>query len=167
MKVRCESVLPHEESAYLAAQIRRHEGLRLGAYLDGEGLLTVGYGHNCTAWPVDGVSKPDDKISREQAEILFKNDLALAEAQAVHALPCIRNLRPARAAVIINMVFNMGIGSTASGRGVMGFRRMIAALQAGDYKVAAREMLDSRWARQVGRRAAELSRQMESGEWPD
>jgi len=41
---------------------------------------------------------------------------------------------------------------------------MWGALEDGDYKQAAVEMLDSRWARQVGRRAAKLSQMMETGE---
>ena len=40
---------------------------------------------------------------------------------------------------------------------------MIKALEEGDYKRASQEMLDSRWARQVGQRAEDLARMMEEG----
>lgn len=161
----CVGVPPPDEAARLAEQLKRHEGLRLAAYLDSEGLLTVGYGHNCAAWPVEGVHRPGDKISPARAEALFRADLELAEAQAGHAMPWMSGLSWARRAVLINMLFNMGVGSSASGRGVLGFRRMCAALERGDCATAAREMLDSRWAAQVGPRSRELAAQMESGEW--
>ena len=159
-------VLPPEESSRLAKQLKRHEGLRLAAYFDSEGVLTVGYGHNCQAWPVPGVTKAGDKISQAQADLLFQIDMELAEAQAGHAMPWMKDLNYPRRAVLINMVFNMGVGSGASGRGVMGFKRMHSALRQGGYARASREMLDSRWAGQVGPRARELAAQMESGTWP-
>jgi len=55
---------------------------------------------------------------------------------------------------LVNMIFNMG------GPSFLGFRRMIAALKAFDYDTAAHEMLQSRWADQVGARALELSMRM-------
>ena len=42
---------------------------------------------------------------------------------------------------------------------------MLAALEAGDYKTAAKEMLDSVWARQVKSRAKKLAQIMETGEY--
>lgn len=166
MKTKCVSVLPQAEQERMARQLKRLEGFCLSAYLDSEGVLTIGYGHNCKAWPVNGVGKPGDVISEVQAGILFKNDLDLAEAQTGYALPWLALLNPPRRSVLINMVFNMGLGSVASGRGLMGFRRMLSAVQREDFTAAAREMLNSRWARQVGPRARELAEQMKSGEWP-
>ena len=165
METKYAGVLPPNAAARLAEQLKRHEGLHLAAYLDGEGVLTIGYGHNCKAWPVDGVRMPGDRISQEQAKWLFQSDLDLAEAQAAYAMPWMESLNWPRRAVLINMTFNLGIGSASSGSGILGFRRLQAALQSGDYAAAAREMLDSKWARQVGRRARELAAQMESGEW--
>lgn len=157
---------PLPESARLAAQLKRHEGLRLAAYLDGEGILTIGYGHNCQVAPVRGVSRVGHKISQARADLLFKSDMELAGAQAAQALPWIKRLDYPRRAVLINMMFNMGVGSEASGRGLMGFKRMLAALREGDFASAAHEMLGSRWACQVGPRARELAAQMQSGNWP-
>jgi len=48
-------------------------------------------------------------------------------------------------------------------RGVMTFKRMLRALVRCDYEEAAREMLDSRWAQQVGERARELAEIMKEG----
>lgn len=166
MNKRIVNVMPPGEHARMAAQLKKHEGFCLSAYLDTEGVLTVGYGHNCRAWPVNGIQKAGDVLSEAQADMLFANDLDLAEAQTCHALPWIGSLACPRRAVLVNMSFNMGLGSASSGKGLLGFKRMLAAVERGDFASAAKEMLDSRWARQVGPRSRELAAQMESGEWP-
>ena len=57
------------------------------------------------------------------------------------------------------MAFNLGVA------GLLKFKKMIAALEKRDYDTAAIEMLDSQWAKQVGQRSQELSRQMRTGKW--
>ena len=52
---------------------------------------------------------------------------------------------------LISMAFNMG------GPRLADFRRMRAAIAAGRWEAAAAEALDSRWARQTGRRADEIA----------
>lgn len=159
------SVLPEPDGAYLIIQLKRQEGLRLAAYADSLGILTIGYGHNCESSPVPGVSNTGDTITLEEAERIFSDDLFKSAVILGHTLPWLRLIAPARQAVLVNMAFNMSIGNQLDGTGLMGFRRMLKAVQTGDYVTAAREMLDSRWATQVGPRARELSRQMESGVW--
>ena len=56
------------------------------------------------------------------------------------------------------MAFNVGLPR------LRGFKRMWAALENHDYEEAAKEMIDSKWARQVKTRAYTLARMMESGE---
>ena len=48
------------------------------------------------------------------------------------------------------MCFNMGAPRLS------GFKKFIAGVNAGDWNTAAVEMMDSRWARQVGNRAERL-----------
>jgi len=69
-----------------------------------------------------------------------------------------RRLNEARARVIMNMVFNMGIQS------VLGFKKMWAAIYEGNFNKAADEMMDSKWASQVGGRAEELAGIMRRGQ---
>ncbi|MFQ5421037.1 MAG: hypothetical protein ACE5EY_11830, partial [Anaerolineae bacterium] len=57
----------------------------------------------------------------------------------------------------INMAFNLGRTRLAR------FGKMWAAIHIGDYALAAEEMLDSRWARQVGERAHRLAEMMRDG----
>lgn len=130
-------------------QICRHEGLRLKPYRDTVGKLTIGIGRNL-----------DDRgITKEEAKLLFLNDIR----HTMHALDIEMkwwtNLDPVRQGVMLNMAFNMGVGGLAK------FHRMKTALRNKNYGKAAMEMLDSKWAKQVGPRATELAKQMESGNY--
>jgi len=60
---------------------------------------------------------------------------------------------------LVDMGFNMGVPR------LMKFVNMWAAVDEGNFEWASEEMLDSRWAKQVGRRATHLSEAMKTGEW--
>ena len=143
----------------LTAQIQKSEGLRLAAYRCTAGRLTIGFGHNCDTSPVPGVSKVGDRITREHAEALFQADLAAVVWEVRKKLPWVTTLDSPRQAVLYDMAFNMGVG------GLLGFRNTLRFIEAGDYKRAARNMLQSKWADDVGRRADRLADQMATGEW--
>ena len=133
----------------LRDQILRDEGCRLRPYKDSEGLLTIGVGR-CL----------DRKgISQTEADFLLGNDILEYTAAVNSNIPCAIRLDEARRGVLINMAFNLGIA------GLMKFRKMLAAVEAGEWDRAAAEMMDSRWAGQVGERAHRLARQMQTGEW--
>ena len=61
-----------------------------------------------------------------------------------------RNLQDARQRVCINMCFNLGLTR------LLGFKKFLAAMAAGDWETAGVEMLDSKWSRQVGARSTRL-----------
>lgn len=126
----------------------KHEGMRSRPYLDTTGNLTIGVGRNLTA---NGIS------DKEAAEMLW-NDIEKALDAANNAFSWIKTLDKTRKNVIYSMVFNMGIG------GVRSFKKMISALENEDWGLAAAEMLDSKWAKQVGSRAIELSEMMRHGD---
>lgn len=148
-------------------QVSASEGLRLTAYPCPTGHVTVGWGHNLEARPVPGIPcRIGATITREQADRLLIADLLDARADMLRRWPWAEHLDAPRQAVLWDMVFNMGVGR------VGGFRDALHAMRTGDYPRAAREMLDSRWAVQVGDgpggtfdRAEKLARQMVSGEW--
>ena len=143
----------------LTAQIKESEGYRLTAYRCTAGALTIGYGHNCDASPVAGVYDVGDFIMPAQAEKLLESDLATSVWAVRQNFPWVTGLEPARQAVLYDMAFNMGI------RGLSTFVNTLRMVREGDYAGAARNMLLSKWARQVGKRAVRLSRQMTTGEW--
>ncbi len=129
-------------------QLKAHEGLRLKPYRDSVGKLTVGVGRNL-----------DDTGLREgEAMFLCFCDVHVVEQALDARLPWWRRLDAPRRAVLIDMGFNMGVA------GLCGFADMLAAVQGGRFAEAADAMLRSRWAGQVGRRAATLSRMMRTGE---
>ena len=141
------------------AQLKRHEGLSLEAYLCPAGFLTIGWGHNCEAKPVPSVEKEGDVISRGSAEMLLYQDVKALAKELDDKLPWWREMEEPRQAVLLNMAFNMGVPK------LLGFKRALGAMSIGDYPRAGTEMLDSQWARQVKGRAAELARQMVLGDW--
>lgn len=131
----------------LRSQLERHEGLRLKPYRDTVGKLTIGYGRNLE----------DVGISRDEADFMLDNDIDQVERQ-LETVDEYLALSPTRQTVIANMAFNMGFA------GVMGFKNMWSAIVRRNWESAAREMLNSKWARQVGSRAVELSEIMRTGE---
>lgn len=112
---------------------------------------TCGYGctgpdvRQGTVWTPDLAAERRDQKIRE------------AEADLDRNAPWWHALNDARQDVLVNMAYNMGWPKLS------GFKRMIAAAAAGDFNAAAHEMLDSKWAPQVGARAARLAQQMKSG----
>ena len=125
----------------------RHEGLSLKPYKDTAGKLTIGIGRN-----LDDVG-----ISHDESMILLNNDIQIAETELNKNINCYKILTANRQNVLIDMCFNMGIHK------LLEFKNMLGALQKEDYKLAAQEMLNSHWAKQVGHRATELSEMMING----
>ena len=147
-----------DRARYLA-QLKRHEGERLTAYLDTVGILTVGVGHNCKASPVPGVKEPGDRITQEISDRLFLEDVQKHERQILKSLPWISGLVAPRQAVLFNMAFNLGVS------GLLGFKNTLSLIEQGKYLAASDAMLKSKWATQVKGRACELAEQLRTGEW--
>ncbi len=130
-------------------QLVRHEGLRLKPYRCTAGKLTIGIGRNLD----------DCGISQTEAYVLLENDIQNCEKQLVDEIPEIYNaLDEVRKSVLLNMCFNLGIG------GLLSFNNTLAFIAAGDWERAANGMLASKWAKQVGRRAIEMSELMRKGQ---
>ena len=127
--------------------LKEDEGLRLMPYRCSEGYLTIGYGWNLDKVPIPG----------EVADLLLSIAVARAENDARTLIDFDRLTLP-RQDVVVNMRYQLGAG------GFRGFRRFIAAVNHGEYRMAAAEMLDSRWAQQTPTRAARLARIMENGQ---
>ncbi|MDI9529093.1 MAG: glycoside hydrolase family protein [Candidatus Cloacimonadota bacterium] len=129
-------------------QLVRHEGLRLKPYRCTAGKLTIGIGRNLD----------DCGISQAEAYVMLINDIMNCEKQLQAKIPDIYNgLDEVRKSVLLNMCFNLGIN------GLLGFKNTLAFVKAGDWERAANNMLVSKWAKQVGRRAIELSELMRKG----
>jgi lysozyme len=139
--------------------LKRHEGLRLKAYKDTKGLLTIGYGFNlkasgtpaiCTQLGLDyqGLCAGTVSLTQEEAGAVFQYQLAAVLVQAAGIFPNWRTMPEQIQAVICDLLF-MGIGTFLT------FHQTIAALKAGDWKAAADDLADSLWYREVGIRGVE------------
>ena len=111
------------------------------------GKLTIGYGRNIE----------DNGITDAEARTLLRNDILTAESELRTVFSWFDGLDEVRQGVLVNMAFNMGTPK------LKGFKKTLGHVEAGRYKEAAAEMLNSAWAGQVKGRAAELARQMETG----
>jgi len=132
----------------IKAQLVRHEGLRLKPFRCTAGKLTIGIGRNLD----------DCGISQAEAYVMLINDIMNCEKQLQSKIPDIYNgLDEVRKSVLLNMCFNLGIS------GLLGFKNTLEFIKVGDWERAANNMLVSRWAKQVGRRAIELSELMRKG----
>jgi lysozyme len=145
----------------LCARLPRTEGFKVKPYLDTVGAWTVGVGHNIS---VNGLP-PRMVVALIERGCLTEDmvkELLVLDIDKVlidcRAIPVFDKINVVRQSVIADMTFNMGLGK------VLAFRKMFYCLDHGDFAGAAREMLDSKWADDVGARAKELANLMERGE---
>lgn len=134
----------------LEEMLIRHEGMVLHAYTDSEGYLTIGIGRL-----ID--KRLNGGITEEEARHLLRNDIQKVVDQA-KTFPWYDGLSNQRKQVVLNMIFNLGLTRFSK------FRNTIGCISRGEYAEAAKEMLDSTWAKQVGKRAIELAQIMDRGE---
>lgn len=125
----------------ITSDLKRDEGLRLKPYYDSVDKQTIGYGRN-----LDDVG-----ITAREAEILLENDIARAIDDLNRALSWWHSLPEPQQRGLLNMAFNLGLTK------LLKFKKMLAALEAGDGNLAALEALDSVWAGQVGDRAKRIA----------
>lgn len=127
----------------LIVSLKRHEGYRDEVYLDSEGHPTCGWGH-CL--------RVGSRVPLEASEAFFRSDVARAVSDFYRIPKTLTDrLNESRKRVICEMIFNLGLS------GVLNFKRMWAAIEREDFNLAAEEMLDSKWASQVGKRSVELA----------
>ena len=93
----------------------------------------------------------------EEAELMLMEDIRNVAIELADNR-IYEKLDDARQTVLANMAFNLGMSRLGK------FKKMWAALSRQDYQKAADEMMDSRWARQVGVRAKRLEAIMRTGE---
>ena len=138
----------------LLAMLKRHEGVESHAYECSEGKITVGVGRN-----ID--SEGGIGLSEEEIDFLLRNDIERCIIELSSEYDWFVDLDDIRKDAMVDIAFNLGITRLRL------FKRALAAMAEGNYKQAATEFLDSKWAKQVGGRALELSDMISSGEYAD
>lgn len=112
-----------------------------------KGLLTVGYGRNLMG----------RGLSQDEAEYLLKNDVAEVYEDLRNVYPWFSKLSNNRQIVMIDLRFNMGAAKLAE------FKNTLAFIATGDYDNAAKNLLLSAYAKQVGKRALRNAEMLRNG----
>lgn len=129
----------------MAAHLRSEEGFSPKPYKCSEGFWTIGFGHRCE------FNTPT--ITKEEANKILMTDIDKAHQEARKLL---KGVHPESVEfVVVSMIFQIGPA------GVAKFKKMLAKVNAKDYKGASKEMLNSKWANQTPNRAKRLAFTME------
>lgn len=128
----------------LIDDLKSDEGWRERPYRCSEGWLTTGYG-----FLID--ERRSIPMPREVGDLWLRLIVADRFAELTARLPWLMDQPADVQRALGNMAYQMGVS------GVMGFRKMLAALKDGDRELAANESLDSTWAKQTPRRAQRVA----------
>lgn len=132
-----------------ANRLKMEEGLRRLPYKDSRGFWTFGYGHNMETTPV----------SEAACAFILMEDIENAENELIRTFPVYLKQSDVRKSVLIDMMFNMGPKALAE------FETFLRYLSAEMYDLAAKDMLTSEWAKEIGHRAQVLSQMMATNQW--
>ena len=135
--------------AKLVSSVKAHEGFRTTAYQDTEGVWTIGYGTNLQTLTID--QQTAEKFLIEALDEAYEDAADLPEWEYLDT--------PARRNVVVEMIYNLGFA------GYKKFTRARMFMENQDWQSASLEMLDSKWARQVGNRAKRLAGLMRKGNY--
>lgn len=130
----------------LKAWIKKHEGERLDLYIDTVGKATIGVGRNLS----------DNGISKDEMELMLENDIKKAIKDLSSYSWYLSQPEGVKAA-LVNMCFNLGMPR------LLGFKNTIRLLINRDYEGAANQALLSKWAKQVGNRAKDVTDMIRRG----
>ena len=147
------------------------EGMSLMPYVDKYNTLTIGIGHNLKSnplteaqrkffWPVEFEGDPivtvkeslelmkKNGLTKFQVLILFADDITIVDGNLFRLISFYTKIHDAyRKLALLYMGFNIGANGTR------GFRKFINALERKQYDIAADEIINSGWYKQVPRAA--------------
>lgn len=140
-----------------------NEGLKLHPYYCPAGHLTIGIGRNLESNPLSDEEKAyighsvKDGITEDEAFYLCRNDLKKVQADLDRELPWWRDLNYDRQFVMIDLCFNMGI------RKLLQFQKTLNSIATGYYIRAGEQLMQSLYAKQVGKRAERNAKCLQTG----
>ena len=134
----------------LRETLKVDEGVKYEIYKDHLGYPTFGIGHLIVESDQEYGEPVGTGVHLNRVNEAFDEDVAVMVDEAKKLFPDLEDLPEEAQQVIVNMTFNMGRPRLSK------FKKFIAGVNAGDWEKAAVEMMDSRWAKQVGSRAERL-----------
>ena len=147
MYVVLKDLLSSMDLEILFDQLKDFEGLELKPYRCTSNKLTIGLGRNLE----------DNGITEEEAYYLATNDLDSLMDELDRKIPWWDDLNDPRKRALLNLAYNVGTPT------LMKFKKTLEHLKNGLYTEASEEVLQSRWADQVGRRATFISEVFKTG----
>ena len=126
------------------------EGVKYEIYNDHLGYPTFGIGHLIVESDEEYGQPGGTGIHEDRVNEAFDKNVSVMVDEAKKIFSDFDNLPEEAQQVIVNMTFNMGRPRLSK------FKKFIAGVEASDWEKAAVEMMDSRWATQVGARAERL-----------
>ena len=141
--------------------LENHEGRKNRVYKCTSGKRSIGVGHN-----IDAKGLPDDieafledegYITEDMIDELLTVDIDDAESDARKLYPDFGSFSMNRKVALIDFVFNVGYGTAKT------FLNTNKAINRGEWEKAAEGLLNSKYARQVGRRARDLAKMLKEG----
>jgi lysozyme len=138
-------------------QLKIDEGVEYEIYEDHLGLPTFGVGHLILESDKEFGRPVGTPVTEERVRACFERDLdtSIGECRTLYGEGTFRDLPDEVQQILVNMMFNMGRPRLS------GFKKFNAAIEAGDWKEAAKEGRDSRWYDQVTNRAERLMGRLE------
>ena len=135
----------------LREQLKIDEGVKYEIYKDHLGYDTFGIGHLVVKEDAEFGQPVGTKVSEDRANEVFEKDVQKMIKEAKILFPNFDSLPEEAQQVIVNMTFNMGRPRLSN------FKKFIAYINESKWEEASKEMLNSAWAKQVGKRAQRLS----------
>jgi lysozyme len=142
----------------LREELTFDEGCINKIYLDHLGYPTFGIGHLVLETDPEHGKEVGTPVSEERIKECFENDIENVFNDLDRNIPWWRDLPKDLILVIANMSFNLGITR------LLKFKNFLKAMEDKDWDKAAVEMIDSRWAIQVGPRAVRLKDRVLKGD---
>ena len=159
----------------LLKELKEEEGFRSIPYLDTQGFWTIGYGRNIDGlplseqefthlfpnesiknnnrqWLIKTWSK--SKITRESAIYLLESVVSTCEQEARFIYDDFDSYKTTKKVVILDLLYNLGLSR------YKGFKKHIKAVKVKDWDTAAKELLNSRAARQDKDRYKRLAKEI-------
>ena len=124
----------------VAGSLEQQEGFKAFPYHDTRGVPTIGYGTSLA-----------NGITEAEGALLLRERLGAARDQLAASWPPYRAMPADVRAALLDMAYQLGV------HGVLEFRVMLEALDAGDYQAAAHAALNSAWARETPARAESVA----------
>ena len=145
----------------ISRMLEIEEGFKASVYCCTEGYPTIGIGwkigrHNQSLNDFEHMTMCK-RAAYAQCEFM----VADIHERLRNELPFFDGLNEPRQCVLISMAYQLGI------KGLLGFKRMLAAIQTQCWNDAAHEGLDSKWHNQTTRRAERQMLTLLKGDWSE